>query len=383
MQRSRSIRVSWVDDLEALVSRRDEWNALVACAETRTVFQSFEWHLGWWHAFGSGSQPLVLLAEDMGVLVGVAPLVLSKRRILGRRRRVAEFMGSRAADYCDFIVDSARPEASLALVQWLLEHSELWDLLMLANITRDATVGVLRERCERFGLPHTVRTLCKSPSLVCTDRDVIDVALQDKRLRRARRRFQSQGQVSFKSCATAKDISSHLGMFFEQHIRRRSMTDAPSKFLDGRWRTFYHDLAQALGAQGQMLLMTTFLDLRPIAFDLCFLFCKRLVVYDGCFDPSHAKRSPGTLALWYLFRYVQDHDIGELDLGRGEEAYKLRYTNYARVNRELRIYHRWLARSFDSLLLRIIAWLESSPTASSLVRRLLWLVQDRRWGRTG
>ena len=383
MQNPRSIVVSWADDLEALASRRDEWNALVARGETRTVFQTYEWHLAWWHAFGSGSQPLVLLAEENGVLLGIAPLVLSSRRVLGRKRRVVDFMGARAADYGDLVVDSQHPEASLALVHWLLEHRELWDLLMLANITHDATVNQLCEVSERFRLPHTVRTLCKSPSHRCTDRDVTALALHDKKLCRARRQFERQGQVSIESYATSSDIAAHLPDFFQQHSRRRAMTDAPSTYHDPRWRAFLYELAQALGPRKQMVLLATCLDGKPVAFNLCFELCNRLVAYNGCFDPDLAKHSPGSLGLWFLIQYVLEQDIDELDLGRGEEPYKRRFTNHVRVSREVRVYHSRLSRRIDCLLLRVIAWLENSPTTGSLTRRLLWRVQDRRWGRTG
>ena len=61
--------------------------------------------------------------------------MLSEQRVLSVKQRVVEFIGSsRGSNYCDFIVDSARPKVLELLLQWLVEHDREWDQLRFADI---------------------------------------------------------------------------------------------------------------------------------------------------------------------------------------------------------------------------------------------------------
>jgi len=372
-----------IDEAQALALCRDEWNELVERSETHTIFQTWEWHQSWWKAFGDDAQPLVLQAWENGSLLGVAPLVLTRRRVLGRRRRVVELMGSGISDYSDFVVDSERPEVRGLLMQWLLDHRDLWDLLLLPNVPDKDHVVALAQQCENAGMVSDRRFLCNCPRCCCQDSEEGKQFLRHRRLRRARNYFHKQGTVTFRTLSSPEEITEELPAYFAQHIRRRAVTKVPSKFLDPRLKAFHRELGQVLAPTGRMLLLTTRLDSRPLAYELCFRLGDSLMAYDRCFDIDHSKHSPGHLSLANMIQYMLDQAMHQLDLGRGDEPYKLEIANRMGENHELRVYHSLLSRTLDRLVLRIISWLEASPRIGSWCHDLMVRLENHRWGPTG
>jgi hypothetical protein len=60
--------------------------------------------------------------------------MLAERRLLGRKLRVAHFIGLYQSDYCDFIVDESRPHVLWLMLDWLADNPQAWDALDLRNI---------------------------------------------------------------------------------------------------------------------------------------------------------------------------------------------------------------------------------------------------------
>jgi len=377
------MEIRWIDDFQTLASSANAWNQLVERSQTHTIFQTFEWHQSWWKAFGGDAKPLVLLAHEDATLLGIAPLVMTRRWVLGRRRRVIEFMGSGASDYADFIVDTSRPDVLNLLVRWLAEHGDLWDLLLLSNIPDEHHVKILSQQCEHVGMDSQVRTLCRCLSCCCSDSEEGQAFLRHKRLRRARNYYSKHGELAIEVHSSAEVIAANLPAYFQQHILRRAVTEVPSKFLDERWQVLYRELGRALAPAGQMLLMETCLDGQPLAYEVCFRRGDSLLAYDRCFDIERSKHSPGQLSLANLIQYMLDHSMHRLDLGRGDEPYKLQIANREHKNLELRVYHSTLSRALDRLALRAVTWLEASPRIGRFGRRLMMGLQSHRWGPIG
>ena len=92
--------------LEELADRACEWNTLVQECETNTIYQTFEWHASWLSAFGHRVEPLILVVEEGEALVGIAPLMCTRRWFWGRVRRVIEFIGTNASGNWESLVVS-------------------------------------------------------------------------------------------------------------------------------------------------------------------------------------------------------------------------------------------------------------------------------------
>ena len=346
-----AVRVSLAAGPQDLWARRAEWQALVERNATHTVFQTLEWHCSWWRAFGEAARSLLLVAEAGGRLVGIAPLMVSQHRLLGRKLRVVEFIGTHAADYCDFIVDPDWPEAMPLLVDALCPRAHEWDMIELINLAETSTLpahlpGALRRR----GYAAEAARLYECPTRVFRDRAQDEQLLRKRYLRGRHARLQREGRVRFEVYTQAAEIEARLDAFFAQHIARWAGTPTPSFFHDARQREFYRQKARLLGPKGWAMLSVLSLDDAPIAFHFGFEYGGRVYVIKPTFDPAHRERAPGMVQIKHLLEYAMARNAAELDFTVGEERFKYHFANHVRVNYAVRAHPRWMFYGVDRLL---------------------------------
>jgi CelD/BcsL family acetyltransferase involved in cellulose biosynthesis len=374
-QHIQPVQITLVENLDTLRPRRSEWNALVERSSTNTVFQTLEWHRSWWNAFGSGAQSLVLLAEAAGELVGIAPLMLSVQRILGRKRRVVEFIGTHAADYCDFIVEPAqRPVVSLML-GWLIDHAGRWDLLHLLNIAETSPLlEALPRMFSERGYATDLQRLYECPTRIFGDPASDQRLLKKKDIRDHFNRLRKQGRLEFKVYNAAAEIEGYLDAFFQQHIDRWKDTGTPSFFRDDRQRSFYRELLRLLAPKGWVLFSVVSFNQIPISFHFGYEYGNRIYFIKPTFDPEYRQYAPGMLQLKYLLEYGMERGVRELDFTTGQEQYKYRFSNHARLNYAARVHPYAMFYGLDRLLLYAKAAAKRSPGVRRLGRRLRpWL----------
>jgi CelD/BcsL family acetyltransferase involved in cellulose biosynthesis len=378
--KSQPIRISRVDDPEGLWPRKAEWNGLVARSETNTIFQTFEWHASWWKTFGVHAQPLLLLAESGDELVGIAPLMVSEQRLLGCKRRVVEFIGAGASDYCDFIADPTRYEVLPLMLSWLLENSHQWDLLQFSDIPNtSSTLSALSGFFNEHRYPADTRLLYEAPTRLFGDPAQDQQLVRKKSLRRHYNYFQRSGQLEFKHCHTAEEIMGYLDLFFEQHIQRRALTDTPSLFLDGQQRAFYREVVQRLAPTGWLLFSVVLFNQTPLAFHFGFEYGNRIIWYKPAFNVDYADHSPGEVLIKYLLEYALDQGVAEFDFTIGEEAFKYRFANHRRLNYAVRVFRQLTLFHAHRVWFDTKALVKRSPTLARLGRHALRRWQDLRW----
>jgi CelD/BcsL family acetyltransferase involved in cellulose biosynthesis len=162
-------------------------------------------------------------------------------------------------------------------------------------------------------------------------------------MRRRLKLLQQDGEVTFTRCETASQIEHYLPLFFEQYAARRKGSAAARSFNRPEMRGFYVALAKSLLLRGWLHFSVLECGVRPVAFHFGFEFDGRLCWYKPCFDPTMARRSPGTVLLSFLIRDAIEKNLTELDFTVGAEPFKYRYTTAERSNANLRFFRRrWL-----------------------------------------
>lgn len=370
------VQITLVENLDTLWPRRSEWNALVERSTTNTVFQTLEWQCSWWKAFGSNAQSLVLVAEVAGRMVGIAPLMLSRQRILARQRRVVEFIGTHAADYCDFIVEVQRRTVVSLMLKWLIDRADRWDLLHLIDIAETSPLlDVLPQTFGRRVYTTDLHPLYECPTRIFGDRAADQRLLKKKDIREAYNQLRKQGQLEFRPYTAAAEIEGYLDLFFQQHTDRWAETGTPSSFRDDRQRNFYRALVHLLAPNRWVLFSVVSFNQIPISFDFAYEYGNRIYGNKSAFRPDYRRYSPGMLQIRYLLEYGMKRGLKELDFTKGEEEYKYRFANHARLNYAARVYPHSMFYGIDRLLLYAKGAAKRSHTLSRLGRRLLkpWL----------
>lgn len=374
-QHVQPVQITLVENLDALWPRRSEWNALVEKSTTNTVFQTLEWQCSWWKAFGSNAQSLVLVAEVAGRMVAIAPLMLSRQRILGRQRRVVEFIGTHAADYCDFIVAAEQQTVVPLMLKWLIDRADQWDLLHLIDIAETSPLrDVLPPMFAQRGYTTHLHPLYECPTRIFGDRAADQRLLKKKDIREAYNQLRKQGQLEFRPYTAAAEIERYLDLFFQQHSDRWAETTTPSSFRDDRQRAFYRALIQLLAPNRWVLFSVVSFNQLPISFNFAYEYGNRLYGNKSTFNPDYRRFSPGMLQIRYLLQYGMERELKELDFTKGEEGYKYRFANHARLNYAARVYPPFLFYGIDKLVFYAKGPAKRSHTVSRLGRRLkLWL----------
>ena len=371
-------RVRCIRSFEELAAIRSEWSALLQRAHSFTPFQTFEWHAAWWRVFGGDFELFVLCAEEGGRLIGIAPLMLTSRRLLGRRLRVAHFIGLYQSDFCDFILDQSRPDALGLLLDWLAANPEDWDALDLRNFEGgSATLRVVQEFFAARGYLVEQRHWNQAPTYMFGDQQADNELLKKKSLRRHYNYFQRQGRLEFKHYTAAEDIVDHLEEFFRQHIGRWGQTETPSQFLQERPRAFCQEIVRALAPTGYLRFAVVSLDDKAIAYHLGFECDGRFIWYKPTYDVALARHSPGEVLIKYLLEDASGRGLIEFDFGPGEEAFKYRFSNYARSICSAHVYRDRLAGHGDRLQFKLRDRIRRSPA----LKRLAWRLLGRWYGR--
>lgn len=374
------VQVVVVHDFAALASRAGQWNRLAERACTNTVFQTYQCHASWWSAFGHDRRLLVLLAETGGELVGVAPLMLSEQRVLGFAQRVVEFIGARSFDYCDFIVDRERPEVLALLVRTLGQGEAAFDQLYLRDIPDTSpTIGELRSLFGNRGLATDVRVLYEAPTRLFNDPESDRQLLNKKSLKRHYNHFKNSGELEFRNCASADEALGYLDGFFEQHVRRRTVTDTPSVFEDERMRSFFRELVRTLAPRGWLLFSVVLFNGKAIAMHFGFEYGNRIIWYKPAFDLDYARHSPGEVLIRYLLEYALERKVSEFDFTIGAEAFKYRFANHTRSNYAVRVFRSRFQYGLTRLLLQARVLVERHPDLERLARKVMGRWRGRPW----
>src|SRR5687767_6567764 len=94
------LSVAVIERIQDFALLEKEWDELYRNAHGSTPFQSWAWMYSWWETYGAGYElRIVTLRDSEGLLVGLLPLMLERRRGLG----VLLFIGTRRNDYQDIL----------------------------------------------------------------------------------------------------------------------------------------------------------------------------------------------------------------------------------------------------------------------------------------
>jgi CelD/BcsL family acetyltransferase involved in cellulose biosynthesis len=129
------LEVAVIRDSQAFAALEEEWEDLYHDSPRATSFQSWAWLYSWWESYGEDYElRLVTVRDRRGLLVGVAPLMLKDR--LGFSKLL--FVGTGPTDYLDVLIrERWEDQVSEVLVQTLGEMDS-WQVADLQQLRPDA-----------------------------------------------------------------------------------------------------------------------------------------------------------------------------------------------------------------------------------------------------
>lgn len=157
-----ALDVSILEKSEDFAALEEEWGNLYRECPSATPFQSWAWLYSWWEHYGGGFElRIVEIRATDGLLVGLIPLMLERRRGFARLL----FIGSGPTDYLDVLVREGWEDAVSEVGGRALREIASWHVADLQELRPDAAAwrvfgrwGGLRASIWQEGCPvMTVR----------------------------------------------------------------------------------------------------------------------------------------------------------------------------------------------------------------------------------
>ena len=201
-------------DWASVARLEPEWNRLLGCSRSDTLFLTWEWINAWAGVVGDEVQPFVLAARSAdGRLRGLAPFYRSLTWLLGCLPfRALRILGDRhsGAEYGDWILERGREgEAARAIAEALAAAHGSWDCIWMPNLAgwtgaRDRIVPA----CAEFGLCTRERSIQFSQvSLPFRYEEYWNTLSRNMRsvVKRQAKKAAAQG-ATLETCATAESL---------------------------------------------------------------------------------------------------------------------------------------------------------------------------------
>ncbi len=347
------VRLTSDDEIGAI---EPEWNRLSESSSSPNVFSTNGWFRAWnrrfTHENPSDRRPNVLVIKKGGAIVGISPFILRKVSRFGVGARKLEFVGSEA-DYNDFVLGDDPVGHGEAIVQFLAQSQDQWDLVDLRDV-RDTgnNIPVLTEALSHSGL--TFRLIPEEERCPYLAIDAPWSEMLTRRSPSSRHVFRNQ--------------QSRLNRMYEEGLRVRIIEnplDEPglleklialevqkkvggkeSPPVIGKYPEVFQSLFDSLGPRGWLYITLMELGGRPLAWRFGFRCGKKLWGYLTAYDHSFSQLSPGTMLIPAVVDYGLAHGCDEYDFLRGEESYKTRWSTGVHQSYWLRIWSKnWISRA--------------------------------------
>lgn len=308
-----------LEDPAAIAALEPEWTPLLRDDQ---FFQSPAWVTTWFET--SDDRPCVVTVRTPdGVLLGLLPL--------GREGNVVRFAGQRlGADHLDVVAlpDQDRVVATAA-----------FEALREAGVRR-AELDHVREDGAIRALLHDPRASFKFSEHQSTiAHEVVgegsfDSYLEARYSRKARQRFrrrlrafEGREGARFESLNEPGPAAGLLDRLMAVHDDR----DGESTFATAEQRQFHGRLIPKLAAEGRLFSWALVAEGKDLAIEYGFRMGGRLYGYQSGKAPDDVSPSPGTLALYLVFRdALFGSAAGVYDFLDGDEEYKARWKTHTR-----------------------------------------------------
>lgn len=331
------MRVTVLKEIPEDPDLSEAWNTLVLAMENPEVFFTYQWALAASRGFQKHLSPLLFLMYDSGQLAGVVTLAVDPKT-----PRLAFFLTSSTADYCDII---SAPANRKAVILALLEEIRKLGFadLVLANVpSNSATLQELPGVAGSRRFYVTSRTAYNCGVVQLEGEEQRETLLQElagkSREKRALKRLTNLGAVKVIHLTEPEQIGASLESIVSAQISRFLASDRVSPLVGSERRTFLRHLSDLLSHSGWLKISQLEIDGRPVAWNYGFRFGGSWFWYLPTFQMEYEHVSPGSCLLRLLVEEgARDTSLRWLDLGLGDEAYKERFANKVRQTRYVRL----------------------------------------------
>ena len=349
---------------------REEWGRLLDAMPNASGFMAYDYLRSWWNLFGMPTQLQIVTLYQDDNLVGVAPLMIAPKRILGVYRPRLEFIGDQVnTDSPHIIIDPLVENCATLLWRAVVSLNGNWDAIYLreqleVTVSQSLTEVIDGSRYSltgsepidapfvRFGQSWDDYLASRSRAL-------------RKNFRRKKRQLQKLGNIDYVSTSQSKDADTSLTAYL--NVESRSWKAKAKMGLSGNpFRVvFYRQLTADAEFAAKLRFRFLRFDGKAIAATIGLLQGKRFESLEICHDTAYDVYSPGVVLTGMELEECHGaHDYSEYNFLVGTYANKKPWQTDARQVHDLYVLPRTWWGHANRLL---IFWLK--PRIKAALKR--------------
>lgn len=322
------LTIEKISKLSELLELKDIWNNLLARNEDYNIpYLTHGWFSTAYEYLDKDKELSVLLIKDENQVIGIAPLLLSREKLLGFPIKRIGFVKNANTPYQDFILTEKKEECFRLILQYLKRNSWPWCIVELHEMRdRSENLKILQKLCDSNNFffnktPQSYSWYLSTNSSWEEGLGKIKPKVR-KEFRRKIKRLEGLGQLNIQVVTEIADIKRHLEVYLDFHARTWKGRESNPEF--------YFKIAEYFAKKSNLLLYALLLNNQPIAYLYSIKSYKTLFGLKTTYNPSYYAFSPG-IALFYqsIEKMFHDRDIVEFDIGRGDERFKSEWTSLA------------------------------------------------------
>lgn len=334
-RKTAKLTVSCLREDLAFQQLESEWNELLNDSTSRTIFMTWEWIWTWWRVYGRDGDLYVMTVRDGdGLLLGIAPFKLAKRRLAGLiRTSVLEFIGSGDdvfPAYLDLIIKKGREKEIVpVIIEHMLADPAIKGIDLSPYSANSPNLVMLMDVLGSGSghLSASVRSVCPVATLPASWSEFLSSKSKNfrKKMGEYERRCKRDLDVEFRRSMDANNLTDDMSMMADLHHMRwdgRSMSFRSEKYLK-----FHTELARKLRQRDWLRLHFMEDGPKPIASLYCFKYKNKFYYYQSGRDPSYSRYRVGLVLMNEVIREAIEEGAESFDFLSGGESYKYRWAD--------------------------------------------------------
>lgn len=378
------MHIETYSDLKLIAGLEEDWNRAVEASAFDSVFGTHEWFSSWGGAYLGRNSPLVVTACDRGELIGILPLMMERRILLGSKKIFIRSMTNEHSCKFDFILNTRRAPEVLEEMMTFISRNYNWDFMILSHVPADsASLSILKDLEGKSHYKIHVVADMESPYVELRGSWNDYLGRLDGNFRRNihqfERRLEKKGSVALNCFETPDDSGGCLSaaLAIEQMGWKGS---AGTAIADSEDHTrFYRELADRMSRKGHFALYFLSLNGEKIAFDYCLRYKDRINMMKTSYDPSYKKLAPGKVLRKKVLEGNFRTPYRIYDLLGAREQWKTRWTSSAQKLVRVLVFNRKTlpACAYHALMFRNMCrkQIRKYPTAYRTAGRALLFVK--------
>lgn len=337
-------RVEVVSDLDALRAMRRSWDRLVTETGIDHPFLGHEWICSWWECFGAGKELHIVLVKVGDRLEAIAPLMLSRERMLGVPVRRLGALYNPHTPRLDFIVASGiADEVSRSVWRHALDISDQWDVLEIPQMLAGSpTLASLPEIAAgdgfRFGIWHGENSPYV-PFRGTWENYVKQLSHNHRtKIRKGMNRLLRVGDVRLEVVSKGAKLAAALddGLRIEAAAWKAKTGTAINS--QAEVENFYRVFAEQATATGTLRLLFLTVAGTRVAFAYALEHREKLYVLKAGYDPAYGHYSPYNLLCYLVFKDGFERGLHEYEFLGSNEPWKLDWTQEIKPHYWLQVF---------------------------------------------